>query len=442
MYTDPATNQGNYLNGMIKFFNKQACDPHSLLRQLKQIEKSQGRDIDDTRRNMARPIDLDIVKYDDIDISTDDLQIPHPRALERRFVLQPMVDIDPDAFLKNYGQAAELLNRLPDDDAGDLVRVSPIAPRRESGLTKEKRRFIEWGKRTYLMGILNVTPDSFSDGGRFYQISGDAKTHAAAIAQQVAEFVEHGFDIVDIGGQSTRPNASEVTTDEELNRVIPAVESVAASHPELIISVDTFNATVASEALRAGAQIINDVRAGGQPGMAEVMCDSSADGHQAICSLMHMRGDASTMHEMCTYDVVVRDVASELKQSVDKLTSGAQLFKWNVVIDPGVGFAKSAEQSIELMKGMDAFRAAAGDYPCLVGLSRKSWMAGHMTQGRGEFADKRLEQEARDWFTAGSVACMAGMSKAVDVVRVHNAKVANAVRAGDLLGRGAGQRRS
>lgn len=244
-----------------------------------------------------------------------------------------------------------------------------------------------------VMGILNVTPDSFSDGGRFLGLT--------AALLQAERLAEEGAAIIDVGGESTRPGAVPVTLDEELRRVIPVVERLAATLP-IPVSVDTRTPAVMKESIAAGASMINDVMALRAPGALEAVAASRA----AVC-LMHMQGDPRTMQNEPHYVDVVGEVRDFLGQRVADCV-GAGIPKSRLVVDPGFGFGKSLEHNLELLRGLPAF--AAEGLPVLAGLSRKR-MIGVMT-GREE--GDRL---------AGSVALavMAALNGA-RIVRAHDVR--------------------
>jgi dihydropteroate synthase len=213
------------------------------------------------------------------------------------------------------------------------------------------------GDRIVVMGVLNVTPDSFSDGGRYTTLD-DAVAHAL---QMRAE----GADVIDVGGESTRPGALRVDADEETKRVVPVIEALARH--DIPISVDTYRASVAEAALDAGAAIVNDVSGGlGDADMARVVRD-------AHCPwiLMHWRGHSASMQQLATYDDVVSEVRAELTARVDAaLSSGVG--PDCIAIDPGLGFAKTAAHNWALLAALDSFVAMG--HPVLVGASRKSFL--------------------------------------------------------------------
>ncbi|HVE92244.1 MAG TPA: dihydropteroate synthase [Actinomycetota bacterium] len=248
-----------------------------------------------------------------------------------------------------------------------------------------------FGPRTAVMGILNVTPDSFHDGGRY-----DRVDLAAAHAEQM---VSEGADLIDVGGESTRPGAAEVSVQEEMRRVVPVVEAVSRLGPA--VSIDTRKAEVAEAALDAGATIVNDVSAGAyDSGMLAMIARRGA-----TVILMHMRGAPATMDSLTGYGDVFRDVATELSLRVRAATE-AGVPSERILVDPGLGFAKTAEQSLQLLRRAEELRGLAAGV--VVGPSRKRFV-GHVT------GEDRLEG------TAAAVAWCA--VRGVDVVRVHDVRM-------------------
>src|SRR5438105_2328115 len=199
---------------------------------------------------------------------------------------------------------------------------------------------LDCGPRALVMGILNVTPDSFSDGGRFFD-------QEAAVTRGI-EMVEEGADLVDVGGESTRPGAGAVSVPDELNRVVPVIKRLAAEL-DVPISVDTRKSEIAQAALEAGASIVNDVSAGSDPRMIEVVRSSGAG-----MVLMHMRGEPATMTDLTDYRDVVGEVRSYLSERVEAVVrSGIE--RGRLAVDPGLGFAKTTPQSLLLMKDISVF---------------------------------------------------------------------------------------
>jgi dihydropteroate synthase len=257
------------------------------------------------------------------------------------------------------------------------------------------------------MGVVNVTPDSFSDGGAFLDADA-AVRHALRLAAD-------GADILDVGGESTRPGSDPVAAGDELDRVLPVVEGILAALPGAVVSIDTRKADVAAKAVGAGASIVNDVTAGADPGMFDVVRGTGAG-----MVLMHMQGDPKTMQADPSYVDVVAEVRGFLEVRAHAAVDAGIAFD-QLAIDPGLGFGKSLDHNLTLLRGLDAF-ASLGP-PVLVGPSRKRFI-GTIT-GVEDPAD-RLEG------TAGAVAWCA--SQRVDVVRVHDVKeMARVVRVVDAI---------
>jgi dihydropteroate synthase len=254
-------------------------------------------------------------------------------------------------------------------------------------------RALELGRRTLVMGILNVTPDSFADGGA----CPDTRT---AVERALAMEAE-GADIIDVGGESTRPGADVVPEDEERRRVLPVIAALSG-RLGVPVSVDTYKAGIASAALAAGAVIVNDISGlRYDPGLGEVVADKGA-----ALVLMHTRGRSSAMYAEAVYNSVTDEVARELEQSIDRAVSAGVGFE-RLVLDPGIGFAKNAAHSLEVIASLASL--AGLDRPLLAGPSRKSFL----TRAVGP-----REPLARDWATAGAVAlCVFG---GAHIVRVHN----------------------
>jgi len=260
---------------------------------------------------------------------------------------------------------------------------------------------------TLLMGVLNITPDSFSDGGR-------CSTPARATAQ-ARRLLAQGADLLDLGAQSTRPGATMVGPEEELRRLLPvlaALEPLRAEHPQLRISVDTFEAAVAEQALEAGADWINDVRGanvtpsapGGSlrdPAMVPLIARRGCP-----YVLMHSRGDSASMDGLARYGDLLTEVRAELQAATDgALAAGVQ--PQQILWDPGLGFAKTNEQNLELLRRLPEL-AAAG-YPLLLGPSRKRFIGAVLEEPR---------PRARLWGTAA--VCALGVERGAAVVRVHD----------------------
>ncbi|MFG0636802.1 dihydropteroate synthase [Acinetobacter soli] len=247
--------------------------------------------------------------------------------------------------------------------------------------------------RPQVMGILNVTPDSFSDGGKH-----NSKATAIAHAQQM---IADGASIIDIGGESTRPGASMVEVEEEIQRVVPVVEALAQEN--VIISIDTSQPRVIEAAVAAGAHIWNDVRALTRPGALGMAARLNMP-----VIIMHMRGEPTTMNQLDQYDNVIEDVINELQQRVQAALS-AGIRQEHIIVDPGFGFAKNAQQNLTLLNALWRFTDLG--YPVLSGLSRKRFI-GEVLQGAS--ADQRM---------VGSVTGhLLSLQQGASIVRVHDVK--------------------
>jgi dihydropteroate synthase len=265
-----------------------------------------------------------------------------------------------------------------------------------------------WGARTYLMGILNVTPDSFSDGGLFSSVEA-AVTQAQALAAA-------GMDILDIGGQSTRPQAEELGLKDELARIIPVIEAIRKVS-DIPISVDTTKAVVAEAAIAAGADIVNDVSgATYDPEMLTTVARL-----QVPIILMHLRGTPQTMQQLTDYSDLVGEVMAFLEERVAAADS-VGIAPHRIAIDPGLGFAKTGSQNIELLKHLKIFRELG--YPLLVGPSRKSFIGQILHQP---------DPKARVWGTAA--ACCAAIAGGADILRIHDGQMQDVCRVADAIWR-------
>lgn len=362
-----------------------------------------------------RNIDLDILLYDEQTISTERLKIPHALMLEREFVLRPLCELIPERSLPAHvslpaGSFQYHLSNLPPPE----TPISPLTPLSPSlpAITA-----VASTRDTCIMSILNLTPDSFSDGGTHFNLS------PAKLTATVKTHVAAGASILDLGGQSTRPGAVQVSPSEELARVLPAIKLIR-SLPEakkVAISVDTYRADVAEEAVEAGADIVNDVSAGT---MDEKMLPTVARLGCTVC-LMHMRGTPETMNKLASYpDGIVETVGRELLERV-QAAEAAGIRRWRIILDPGIGFAKKQEHNLELLRRLGELRKYPGlqGLPWLVGTSRKAFV-GRITGVK--------EAKDRTWGTAAAVT--AAIQGGADIVRVHDveemgkvAKMADAV---------------
>ncbi|AFH49302.1 Dihydropteroate synthase [Ignavibacterium album JCM 16511] len=211
--------------------------------------------------------------------------------------------------------------------------------------------------RPYLMGILNITPDSFSDGGKFMSIN-DAVKHAL-------KMIDDGADIIDIGGESTRPGSEPITAEEEIKRVIPVITEILNKRPEVILSIDTYKSRVAFKALEAGVKIVNDISGFTfDPEIADVCKE-----YDATAVLMHIRGTPKTMQNLIEYKEVVSDIYDFLKMQTDfALNKGID----KIIIDPGIGFGKTINHNFNIIKRLKDFKSLG--FPILIGVSRKSFI--------------------------------------------------------------------
>ena len=248
-------------------------------------------------------------------------------------------------------------------------------------------------KRPLLMGILNITPDSFSDGGKYLTLSEALK--------RAHEMIEEGADIIDIGGESTRPGSEPVSLDEELKRITPIIEALKRES-NIAISVDTYKPEVMREVIDMDVAMINDVFALTQPGAIDIIKKSNV----GIC-LMHMQGTPMTMQVNPTYQNVLSEVQSFLKARADLLINEG-IDKSNIILDPGFGFGKTFEHNIELLQGLESFQSLK--LPLLVGLSRKS------------FIRKILSGEHDDHLSGSISAAIFSVLKGAKILRVHDVK--------------------
>lgn len=265
----------------------------------------------------------------------------------------------------------------------------------------------DWGSRTYVMGILNVTPDSFSGDGIIAK--GDV---IASAMNQAREFILHGADILDVGGESTRPGSEPVNAEEEMERVIPVIEELRKNFPQVLISIDTYKAKVADAAIQAGANIINDVW--GFRADAEIA--SVAVKYKTPVILMHNRSNPASVEVReklggaylgAEYDDLIEDVKRELLASVE-IAVKAGVEEGLIMLDPGIGFGKKREHNLELINRLGEIRSLG--YPILLGTSRKSFIGFTLDLP----PDQRIEG------TAATVAV--GITRGADIIRVHDVK--------------------
>lgn len=281
----------------------------------------------------------------------------------------------------------------PPEPAEPQPSLPPTPSRSERQGEKRSLPIIPAG-RTRVMGILNLTPDSFSDGGRLQSVEGAVRAARRMLAQ--------GADLLDLGGQSTRPGAEDIGAEREISRVLPVLQAIRAAHPEAVLSVDTFRAPVAEAALAAGADWINDVGGGRRdPEILKVVAAA-----ECPYVLMHSRGDSRSMDGLASYDDVVVEVRQELLVATERaLAAGVKAAQ--VIWDPGLGFAKTTDQNLELLRRLSEL---AGDgFPVLVGPSRKRFIGAVLEEPR---------PRARLWGTAA--VCGQAIAAGAAIVRVHD----------------------
>jgi dihydropteroate synthase len=249
-----------------------------------------------------------------------------------------------------------------------------------------------------IMGVINVTPDSFYKESRL--------ENSSQIIAVVEEMVGFGAQIIDVGGVSTRPGADLLSSKEELNRIIPTIETIRSLYPDLLISVDTFRADVARAAVNSGANIINDVYGGRYDNQ---MFDTVAE-LQVPYILMHSRGDADSMQNLCQYEDVAEEVCLELSESIQQLIAKGVK---DIIIDPGFGFAKNIEQNYELFQNLSLLKIL--DCPILVGISRKSMIY------------NLLGTSSQEALNGTSILNTIGLLKGASIIRVHDVKEAREV---------------
>tara|TARA_B100001173_G_scaffold294317_1_gene288085 strand:- start:421 stop:1260 length:840 start_codon:yes stop_codon:yes gene_type:complete len=260
-----------------------------------------------------------------------------------------------------------------------------------------KKHFQNWcnspGRKTLVMGIINVTPDSFSDGGKYVKIK-NAINHAK-------KMVNDGADIIDVGGESTRPGADEVSISEELRRVIPVVESIRSNFPDLLISIDTTKSVVAHEAVKAGADIINDVSG----------LDSDIDMVGMVANLkvpiiiMHMKGNPRNMQINPKYKNLIGEITSFFEKKI-KIATELGINRNLIIIDPGIGFGKTINHNFEIISKLKEFSKL--DLPIMIGPSRKS------------FIGKTLNLPVESRIEGTSAAITASILNGANIVRVHD----------------------
>ncbi len=255
----------------------------------------------------------------------------------------------------------------------------------------------DWGQKTSIMGIINLTPDSFSDGGDFCSID--------KVLNQVDSFVSNGVDVIDLGAQSTRPGALEIGAKNELKRLIPYLKKIRSVYPNILISVDTFNSEVAYETLKNGANWINDVTGGRRE---EEILDVVSE-FKCPFVITHSRGDSKNMNNLTNYDDFLVDIIHSL-ESLTKKAINKNVSKDNIIWDPGIGFSKDTNQNLEILRNIEFFKKF--EFPILIGASRKRFI--------GEILNEPNPKE-RDIGTT-AISCLCSQQN-IHMVRVHNVKM-------------------
>ena len=400
------TDQGDFLNGVCEIETN--LGPIELLDTLQSIERSLKRE--KTIEKGPRTIDLDILLYDEATVDEARLTIPHKLMLERDFVLRPLCELIPHSTSPASDKKVAFSSHLDNLQVIDDLPKSTWTPLSWTVLPLQP---MHTTRQTRVMSILNITPDSFSDGGLLSPA--DEPTLEAAIHAHVFA----GATILDVGGQSTRPRAREISEAEERDRVVPAIRKIKSvleeknAQDRVAISIDTYRASIARAAVEAGATIVNDVSAGNlDPDMLPTVA-------QAGCSviLMHMRGNPSTMmHEENTSypNGLVETIGAELLARV-RAAEAAGVRRWRIVLDPGIGFAKTRGQNLELLRRLHELRAYANEDGRLQGLP---WVVGASRKGFIGKVTGVEEPRERVWGTAAAVT--AAVQGGADIVRVHD----------------------
>tara|TARA_Y100000589_G_scaffold293379_1_gene298317 strand:+ start:1836 stop:2687 length:852 start_codon:yes stop_codon:yes gene_type:complete len=255
----------------------------------------------------------------------------------------------------------------------------------------------DWRKKTSIMGIINLTPDSFSDGGEFDSID--------KALDQVRRFSLSGADIIDLGAQSTRPGADEIGVIKEIERLIPILKAIRYKYPEILISVDTFNSEVAYQALLNGADWINDVTGGRRD---KEILDVVAKFNCPFV-ITHSKGNSKNMNKLMVYDNLFLDIVGDLKNHTEEALS-RNIKEEKIIWDPGLGFSKNTSQNIKILQNLEIFQSFG--FPILIGASRKRFI--------GEILDEEIPKN-RDIGTL-AVSCLCSQKK-IDIVRVHNVEI-------------------
>ena len=327
------------------------------------------------------------------------LTIPHPRISERDFVLKPLIDLGFESFV---------LNNTDVDIKGYLETINKSKCKRCVEFHGPKDIF--WNNievKSFLMGILNMTPDSFSDGGRFITKN---EINITETLNEIKKMISQGCDIIDIGGESTRPNATHVSKQDELNRISEVIEKVLKL--STVVSVDTLKPEVAKTVLKLGAHFINDVRGEHKGDKSfDDMFQTVSEQNKTIC-VMHNKGTSQTMNSLTnTYknNSCLEHVSNWLEAQVNELVQTYYVPKWNIWIDPGIGFAKTNEQNWEVLNNIEQLQKI--HQQVLLGSSRK------------RFLKALVGDDLKNLDEATAQTSIIGASKGCKLFRVHNIEV-------------------
>lgn len=388
------TDQPDFLNACLA--GPTDLQPLEFLHACKEIERQLGRQ--PGSHWGPRLIDIDIVFYGDQIVDEEKLQLPHPQLGLRAFVLAPLVDIAPDLIHPQDGRmVSEMLHDI------DLNTVERL-PKTEAMLRKPIQ--FKWGIKTYVMGILNVTPDSFSGDGLLVD-----QDWIEATVEKAKEFVAQGVDIIDIGGESTRPGSIPISAEEEKARILPVIEAVRP-RVDVPLSIDTYRASIAQDALDAGGDWINDVWGlRMDPNMADVVAERGCP-----VVIMHNRSQPKNADQQARlggryigihYSNLLQDISQELQDSTD-IATNHHVDEQQIIVDPGIGFGKTVEQNLALLDRLEYFKELG--FPILVGPSRKSFIGYTLN----------LPPEERLEGTAAAITI--AIDRGADIVRVHDVK--------------------
>lgn len=360
-------------------------DPESLLKHFKEIEARIGRV--KTLRYGPRVIDLDILLYDDLVYQSQALTIPHASMRERRFVLKPLCDLIPmEVDPVTQKTWFELLQECPADSVEKLDEKLEI-----------EKPVISWGLRSYTMGIVNLTPDSFSGDGLM-----NGQNLITGALRQCDAFLENGADILDFGAESTRPGFMEVPEEAEISRLKPVLKEVRRRFPNALLSVDSRKAKVIETALDCGIDWINNTSNTPDPKLDELCAKSGK-----VTVLMRTQPIRKTPEEILTPEKVLERVRSQLLDLVSRMQK-AGIKQSNIVLDPGIGFGSSASSDFEIVRQLRQISLLG--YPVLLGPSRKSFIGRYLQRT----VDERLAGTS-------AIICYAILN-GCDVIRVHDVK--------------------